>query len=80
MINWGRPCRRFGRKSETFQGEQRGLSDENIKADATDTEQQLETLLPEPKDPKPTAPKRQPLPELPCQDIRLAPIFIFRKE
>ncbi|RNL98661.1 transposase, partial [Dickeya undicola] len=40
---------RFGRKSEAFQGEQRGLFDEDIEADAADIEQQLVTLLPEPK-------------------------------
>lgn len=46
---------RFGRKSEAFQGEQRGLFDEDIEADAADTfiEQQLATLLPEPKAQKP---------------------------
>lgn len=65
---------RFGRKSEAFQGEQRGLFDEDIEADAADIEQQLVTLLPEPKAEKPAAPKRRPLPpELPRQDIRLAP-------
>jgi transposase len=65
---------RFGHKSEAFQGEQRGLFDEDIQADAADIEQQLATLLPEPKAPKKAAPKRQPLPpELPREDIRLAP-------
>ncbi|WP_413724869.1 IS66 family transposase zinc-finger binding domain-containing protein [Sodalis sp. RH16] len=65
---------RFGRKSEAFQDEQRGLFDEDIEADAADIEQQLSTLLPEPNTPKPAVPKRRPLPpELPRQDIRLAP-------
>jgi len=65
---------RFGRKSEAFQGEQRGLFDEDIEADAADIEQQLATLLPEPKTDKPAVPKRRPLPpELPRQDIHLAP-------
>lgn len=68
--NWKR---RFGRKSETFQGEQRGLFDEDIEADAADIEQQLAALLPEPKAPK-TQPKRPPLPpELPREEIRLTP-------
>jgi len=66
---------RFGRKSEAFQGEQRGLFDEDIEADAADIEQQLATLLPEPKTDKPAVPKRRPLPpELPRQDIHLAPV------
>ncbi|WP_315709104.1 IS66 family transposase [Brenneria uluponensis] len=65
---------RFGRKSEAFQGEQRGLFDEDIEADAADIEQQLATLLPEPEADKPAVPKRRPLPpELPRQDIHLAP-------
>lgn len=65
---------RFGRKSEAFQGEQRGLFDEDIEADAADIEQQLATLLPEPKTEKAAVPKRRPLPpELPRQDILLAP-------
>ena len=55
---------RFGRKSEAFQGEQRGLFDEDIKADAADIKQQLATLLPEPKAPKPQVAKRQLLPRL----------------
>ncbi|WP_213993083.1 hypothetical protein [Sodalis sp. dw_96] len=60
---------RFGRKSEAFQGEQRGLFDEDIESDAADIEQQHETLLTEPKTPKPAVPKRRPLPpELPRQD------------
>lgn len=62
---------RFGRKSESFQGE---LFDEDIEADAADIEQQLTALLPEPKVPKPQVAKRQALPpELPRQDIHLAP-------
>ena len=65
---------RFGRKSEAFQGEQRGLFDEDIEADAADIEQQLATLLPEPKTEQAAVPKRRPLPpELPREDIRLAP-------
>lgn len=65
---------RFGRKSEAFQGEQRGLFDEDIQADAVDIEQQLAILLPELKTQQSVAPKRRPLPpELPRQDIRLAP-------
>lgn len=65
---------RFGRKSEAFQGEQRGLFDEDIEADAADIEQQLATLLPEPTEPKPQVAKRQPLPpELPREEVRLAP-------
>ncbi|MFE8146870.1 IS66 family transposase zinc-finger binding domain-containing protein [Brenneria goodwinii] len=65
---------RFGRKSEAFQGEQRGLFDEDIEADAADIEQQLATLLPEPKGQKPQVLKRRSLPpELPRQDIHLAP-------
>jgi len=65
---------RFGRKSEAFQGEQRGLFDEDIEADAADIEQQLSTLLPEPTTQKSELPKRRPLPpELPRRDIRLAP-------
>ncbi|NIG98705.1 MAG: hypothetical protein G5701_07285, partial [Serratia symbiotica] len=45
---------RCGRKSEAFQfqREQRGLFDEDIEADAADIEQQLVTVLPEPKAPK----------------------------
>lgn len=42
---------RFGRKSEAFQGEQHGLFDEDIEADAADIEQHLATLLPGPKYP-----------------------------
>ncbi|WP_350355681.1 transposase [Serratia symbiotica] len=42
---------RFGRKSEAFQGEQRGLCDDDI-------EQQLVTLLPEPKAPKYLRPRQ----------------------
>ncbi|WP_155408990.1 IS66 family transposase, partial [Yersinia similis] len=53
---------RFGRKSEAFQGEQRGLFDEDIEADAADIGQQLATLLPEPKATKTQVAKRQPLP------------------
>ncbi|WP_213991517.1 IS66 family transposase [Sodalis sp. dw_96] len=65
---------RFGRKSEAFQGEQRGLFDEDIEADAADIEQQLATLLPEPKESLAATPKRRPLPpELPREDIHLAP-------
>ena len=65
---------RFGRKSEAFQGEQRGLFDEDIEADAADIGQQLTTLLPEPKTPKPQVPRRQLLPpELPREEVRLAP-------
>ncbi len=43
---------RLWRKSEAFQGEQRGLFDEDIEADAADIKQQLVTLLSEPKAPK----------------------------
>ncbi|WP_404273314.1 IS66 family transposase [Yersinia similis] len=53
---------RFGRKSEAFQGEQCGLFDEDIEADAADIGQQLATLLPEPKATKTQVAKRQPLP------------------
>ncbi|MBQ0954560.1 hypothetical protein [Serratia symbiotica] len=49
---------RFGRKSEAFQGKQRGLFDEDIEADAADIEQQLVTLLPEPKAPKYLRPRQ----------------------
>lgn len=70
---YAKPCR-FGRKSEAFQGEQRGLFDEDIGADAADIEQQLATLLPEPTKPKPQVAKRQSLPpELPREEVRLAP-------
>lgn len=62
------------RTQKRSQGEQRGLFDEDIEADAADIEQQLATLLPEPKAQKPQAPKRQPLPpELPREEVRLAP-------
>lgn len=51
------------------------MFDEDIDAaDAADIEQQLATLLPEPKATKPPVAKRQPLPpELPREEVRLAP-------
>lgn len=50
------------------------MFDEDIEADAADIEQQLATLLPEPKAPKLQVTKRQPLPpELPWEEVRLAP-------
>ncbi|MEH0835491.1 IS66 family transposase zinc-finger binding domain-containing protein, partial [Pectobacterium cacticida] len=65
---------RFGRKSEAFQGEQRGLFDEDIEADVADIEQQLVALLPAPNAPKQQVAKRQALPpELPRETVRLAP-------
>ncbi|WP_411569966.1 IS66 family transposase zinc-finger binding domain-containing protein, partial [Pectobacterium cacticida] len=65
---------RFGRKSEAFQGEQRGLFDEDIEADVADIEQQRVALLPAPNAPKQQVAKRQALPpELPREAVRLAP-------
>ncbi|WP_414648287.1 IS66 family transposase [Cedecea sp.] len=63
---------RFGRKSETFRGEERSLAEEDVDADTADLEQQLATLLPEESEKSPASPKRQPLPaEVPREEVRL---------